>query len=285
MNRRLALGLLGFALLLATAGCSTILGPGEASPSDLAADQSYAWNESADAYLDVQAENVTGVYQVAARTTGNLEASDPTIELYTRDTLGTEQPETVRAVTFRYPNGTLVEFQTLDGEAVSVVTYPNGTTERAPDLMSVDRTRQRTVIHLPANETGQLGVTTPKNGKSVTTPTYVEGSYEMVLPERAEVGVPLLAKVRPGAERTEQTDDRVHIFWSELSAPTLSVRYYLDRDLLLFGGLAAGATAIGLAGAGYYVLQLRETRRKREEVGLDVDTEDDDSRRPPPGMG
>ena len=285
MNRRLALALLGFAFLLASAGCSTILGPGEADPADLTADRSYAWNESADAYLDVQEENVVAVYEVAARTTGNREAADPTIEIYTRDTLGTEQPETVKAVTFRYPNGTLVDFRERGDGAAAVVTYPNGTTERAPDLMTVDRTRRRTIIHLPANETGQLGVTTPKNGKGVTTPTYVEGSYEMVLPERAEVGVPLLAKVRPGAERTEQLDDRVHIYWSELSAPTLSVRYYLDRDLLLFGGLAAGATAIGLAGVGYYVLQLRETRRKREEVGLDVDTEDDDSRRPPPGMG
>ena len=285
MNRRLALALLGFAFLLASAGCSTILGPGEADPSDLTADRSYAWNESADAYLDVQEENVVAVYEVAARTTGNREAADPTIEIYTRDTLGTEQPETVKAVTFRYPNGTLVDFRERGDEVTPVVTYPNGTTEREDDLMTVDRTRRRTIIHLPANETGQLGVTTPKNGKGVTTPTYVEGRYEMVLPERAEVGVPLLAKVRPGAERTEQLDGRVHIYWSELSAPTLSVRYYLDRDLLLFGGLAAGATAIGLAGVGYYVLQLRETRRKREEVGLDVDTEDDDSRRPPPGMG
>lgn len=285
MNRRLLLGALGLAVLLATGGCSTILGPGEADPADLAADESYEWNESADAYLEVNEGNVTGVYRVAARTTGNREAADPTIEVYTRDTLGTEQPETVSAVQFRYSNGTLVRFREADEQAVSVVTYPDGETERAPDLMTVERTRDRTVIHLPANATGQLGVTTPKNGKSVTTPAYVEGSYEMLLPERAEVGVPLLAKVRPGADRTESVDGRVHIHWDELTASTVSVRYYLDRDLLLFAGLAVGATAIGLAGAGYYLLQLRETRRKREEVGLDVDVEDDDSKRPPPGMG
>lgn len=285
MNRRLAFGVLGFALLLATAGCSTILGPGEADPSDLAADESYDWNESASAYLEVNEGNVTAVYQVAARTTGSREAADPTIEVYTRDTLGTEQPETVSAVQFRYQNGTLVRFRETDEQAVSVVMYPNGTTTRAPDLMSVERTRDRTVIHLPANETGQLGITTPKNGKSVTTPAYIQGSYEVMLPERAEVGVPLLAKVRPGADRTEKVDGRVHIYWEDLTASTLSVRYYLDRDLLLFAGLAAVATVIGLAGAGYYLLQLRETRRKREEVGLDVDVEDDDSKRPPPGMG
>ena len=285
MNRRLAFGLLGLALLLATAGCSTVLGPGEASPEDLAAEESYAWNQSADAYLDVNEENVTGVYRVAARSTGETNADDPTIEIYTRDTLGTEQPETVSAVRFRYPNGTLVRFRNADGEAVSVVRYPDGETERAPDLMRVERTRSRTIIHLPENATGRLGVTVPKNGKSVTTPTYVEGSYEMVLPERAEVGVPLLAKVRPGTDDRDAVDGNVHLYWDELSASSLSVRYYLSRDLLLFGGLAAGATAIGLAGAGYYFVQLRETRRKREEVGPDVDIDDDDSRRPPPGMG
>ncbi|MFB6117569.1 DUF5803 family protein [Halosegnis sp.] len=285
MNRRLAFGLLGLAVLLATAGCSTILGPGEADPADLAADASYDWNVSADAYLEVNKGNVTAVYRVANRTTGTREAENPTIEIYTRDTLGTEQPETVRAVKFRYPNGTLVEFTETNDGAVATVQYPNGTSRQAPDLMTVDRTRSRTVVALPANQTGRLGVTVPKNGKSVTTPAYVEGSYEVVLPERAEVGVPLLAKVRPSADRRAEVDDRVHVYWNQVTAPTLSVRYYLDRDLLLFGGLAAGATAIGLAGAGYYLLQLRETRRKREEVGLDVDIEDDDSRRPPPGMG
>jgi len=49
--------------------------------------------------------------------------------------------------------------------------------------------------------------------------------------------------------------------------------------------LAIGGSAIGIAGAAYYAIQLRETRRKREEVGLDMDVEDDDRDGPPPGMG
>jgi hypothetical protein len=190
----------------------------------------------------------------------------------------------VSAVQFRYPNGTLVAFEERDGEAVAVVTYPDGTSEDAPDLMTVDRTRRRTVVDLPANETGQLGVTVPKNGKQVTTPAYVRGSYEVVLPENAEVGVPLLAQVRPGADSRPVIDGRVHLRWNDVTAGNLSIRYYLSRDLLLFGGLAIGGTIIALVGLAYYGLQLRETRRKRDEVGFDIDVEDDDRDGPPPGM-
>jgi uncharacterized protein HemX len=62
------------------------------------------------------------------------------------------------------------------------------------------------------------------------------------------------------------------------------VRYYLQRDLYLFGGLLALMLVVGAGGAGYYYLQIRETVRRREEVGLDVDVEDDRDD-PPPGMG
>ncbi len=283
-RRRLLLGTVALVGLLALAGCSSFLGPGQANPSDLAAAESYEWDTDRDAYLEVNENNVTAVYTVANRTTGNLDNSDPTIEIYGRDTLGTEQPEQVSAVQFRYPNGTLVAFEERDGEAVAVVTYPDGTSEDAPDLMTVDRTRRRTVVDLPANETGQLGVTVPKNGKQVTTPAYVRGSYEVVLPENAEVGVPLLAQVRPGADSRPAIDGRVHLRWNDVTAGNLSIRYYLSRDLLLFGGLAIGGTIIALVGLAYYGLQLRETRRKRDEVGFDIDVEDDDRDGPPPGM-
>ncbi|MFC7177296.1 DUF5803 family protein [Halosegnis marinus] len=285
MNRRVLAGFAALALLAVTAGCSGFLGPGQANPSDLAASETYEWNESADAYLEVNRNNVTAVYRVANRTTGRLNATDPTVEIYTRDTLGTEQPETVSAVQFRYPNGTHVAFREADGNATAYVTYPNGTSRAAPDLLTVDRTRRRTVVGLPANDTGKLGVTTPKNGKQVAMPAYVAGSYEMVLPENAEVGVPLLGQVRPGATERELVDGRVRIRWESLTASNLVVRYYLGRDLLLFGALAVGGTALALGGAAYFVYQLRETRRRREEVALDVETGDDDrDDGPPPGM-
>lgn len=283
MNRRLALGLLGVGLLALTAGCTSFLGPGEPDPGDLAANETYEWDTGVSADIDVNKRNVTAVFAVANRTDG-LDDADPTFRFYGRGTLATEQPQRLTAVQFRYPNGTHVTFETIDGEARSVVTYTNGTTAQLP-VLRVERTTDRTVVHLPANESGQLGVTLPKEGKQVTLPSYVEGSYRMQLPENARVGVPLLSQVRPSASNRTMNGEELILSWENVEAPTLVVRYYLQRDLLLFGGLAIGATIIGIGGALYYYRQVRATQRKREEVGLDIDIEDDDRNRPPPGMG
>ena len=107
----------------------------------------------------------------------------------------------------------------------------------------------------------------------------------MQLPESARVGVPLLSQVRPGATNRTVRNNQLTLSWEDVSAPNLTVRYYLQRDLLLFGGLVIGAIIIGVGGALYYYRQLRATQRKREEVGLDIDIEDDDRDEPPPGMG
>ena len=45
-------------------------------------------------------------------------------------------------------------------------------------------------------------------------------------------------------------------------------------------------TVVGVGGAFYYKRRIDELRRQREELGLDVDTEDNEFRDdPPPGMG
>jgi hypothetical protein len=155
------------------------------------------------------------------------------------------------------------------------------------EKLVVNKTRRRTQVYLPVNETGQLAFTAPKNGKQIATPTFVRGSYELALPEGTSVGLPVLAQVSPGASRTETVDDRVHVYWENVDqAPSLVVRYYLDRDLLLFGGLVGLLFVLGAGGAVYYYRQIQETVRKREEVGLDVDTGDDsDGGGGPPGFG
>lgn len=277
------------ALLTLSAGCSSVFGPAPVKDSELVGETEYAWNAStADGYIDVDRNEYTAIYRVANRTTGTTAAGErPTIELYGRDALGTDEPLKVRDVVFRYPNGTVVEFREVGGEVRPVRVSPDGSVEPTadPEALTVTRTRKRTVVGLPANGTGRLAVTAPKNGKGVSTPTFVRGDYEMVLPDRARVGVPLLAQVRPGGSQTTVDDDgRVHVHWSDVRAPAISVRYYLQRDLLLFGALAGGMAIAGVIGAGYYLLQIRETIRKREEVGLDVEVPDDDSDGPPPGM-
>ena len=283
MNRRLALGLLGVGLLAITAGCGGLLGPGDPDPGDLTANETYDWNTDADADIRVNTENMTAVFAIENRTDG-LDDTDPTFRFYGRGTLATEQPQQLTAVQFRYANGTEVVFERVDGEARSVVTYANGTTARLP-VLRVERTNDRAIVHLPTNASGQLGVTLPKDGKQISLPGYVEGSYRVQLPESARVGVPLLSQVRPGATNRTVRNNQLTLSWEDVSAPNLTVRYYLQRDLLLFGGLVIGAIIIGVGGALYYYRQLRATQRKREEVGLDIDIEDDDRDEPPPGMG
>lgn len=281
---RRALPLLLLALLAASAGCSSVLGPGSPDAGSLAENASYDWDRDRAGYLEVNRDNYTAVYAVGNRTTGNLEADDPTVELYTHDVLGTEEPLEVAAVQFRFPNGTRVTFRESEGSAVAVVSYPNGSTRSEPGVLTVNRTRKRTVVHLPANETGKLAFTTPKNGKRVSTPTFVRGDYEMVLPPDTDVSVPLLGQVRPPRDDARTVDGRVHVYWRDVGAKSLTVRYYLERDLFLFAALAGGLTLTGIVGAVYYARQIRQTRKRREEVGLDVDVGDDDREGPPPGM-
>lgn len=282
---RKALALLLLAALTASAGCSSFLGPGPVDEEALADGANYEWSESRSGYLELNEDNYTSVYRVGNRTTGDLEDDDPTIELYTRDMLGTDQPLEISAVQFRYPNGTVLAFEST-GDGANLVKRTGNGTEDVPDgLLYVNKTRKRTVVHLPVNNTGQVAYTTSKTGKEVSTPTFVRGNYEMVLPERAEISVPLLAQVRPSRSGAERIDGQIHVYWDNVESPSLSVRYYLQRDLLLFAALVGGMAITGVVGTIYYAKQIRKTRRKREEVGLDVDTGDDDEGSgPPPGM-
>jgi hypothetical protein len=280
----------GLVLLVGLAGCSTVFGPGSVNEGDLASDPgggSYEWGTDADARLEVNRNNYTAVYRVGARTTGNLEPPY-SMELYDRDALGTDQPLNPTALQFRYENGSRLRFETTEGGSADLVMVrPNGSRVDVPEeKLVVNKTRRRTRVFLPTNETGQLAFTAPKNGKQVATPTFVRGTYEMVLPRGTSVGLPVLAQVSPGASGTETIDGRVHVRWEGVDrAPSIVVRYYLDRDITLFGSMVALLLVLGVGGAAYYYRQIRETVRKREEVGLDVETGEDSDGGGPPGFG
>ena len=287
-RRRLLAGVGLLALLVGLSGC-TLFGPGSVNQGDLATDpgSEYTWDADADAYLEVNRNNYTAVYRVGQRTTGNLERPY-SMELYRRDALGTDQPLDPSALQFRYENGTRLRFESgEEGSADLVMIRANGSRVDVPEeKLVVNKTRRRTQVFLPTNETGQLAFTAPKNGKQVATPTFVRGSYEMVLPRGTSVGLPVLAQVQPGESRTETVDGRVHVYWENVDrAPSVVVRYYLDRDITLFGGLVALLLVLGLGGGAYYYRQIRETVRKREEVGLDVETGEDSDGGGPPGFG
>jgi len=76
----------------------------------------------------------------------------------------------------------------------------------------------------------------------------------------------------------------MHIRW-ENPDRNVFVRYYLQRDILIFGGLVAVLGAVMVGGLIYYLRQIRELENKRKEMGLDVEADDDEfDDGPPPGM-
>lgn len=261
MERRyLALGLV--VVLAALSGCTGLFGPSEVDEARLNENATYDWDTEANASILLNRTSYEAVYDLR---------NNQTFTVYMRDDLGREENVQIRGLRFRYPNGTVVS--------------------AANSSLSANQTGQQTTITLPGNGTGQVAYTAERNGQTFATPTYINNqTYAVTLQRGARVGVPLLSDVRPGGYETTRSEstDRVTVRWSEpVTARTLRVRYYLQRDLYIFGAIAIISTIIGTVGTAYYWRQLREVRRRREEAGIDIDMEDDDDPRdrgPPPGQ-
>lgn len=253
MNRRVLAGLALVAVVL-LAGC---FGPSEIPEEDLTGEASYDWETNATTTFNLSRSSYTTVVEVQNRTN---------LTVWQRDRLGTDNPVDLQALQFRFENGTVVN-----------ATHAN---------LSATRTGDNTVIELPA-ENGTVAYTASRTGKRFSAPAFIEGSYELILPPSTRIGVPLLSQASPGGYSTSVTDDRMTVRWEEISDGTLTVRYYLQRDLLLFGGLAAIVLLVGGGGSVYYLWQLRTLEERRKQMGADVEYDEDDPRDdgPPPGMG
>ncbi|WP_336036897.1 DUF5803 family protein [Halobacterium yunchengense] len=229
---RLAVAVVALALL---AGC---LGGGP-TPSDqqLAKNATYDWDTDADVTVVVEG----GKYQTVADVNGTQK-----FRFAQSSGFGGRNPLFISAVQFRYPNGTVV----------------------GADRIDVASRDQRTVVELPADE-GTFAYTANAGSRSATIPLDFEGSHEVVLPGGMRVSFPLFGSVSPGGYEKTVEDNHVHLYWDSLSSATISVSYYLERDLLLFGGVVAVLSAAAIGGVVYYRLRIRRLQRERERSGLE----------------
>lgn len=254
-----ALALLG---LVFTSGCLGFFTGDEPRMERLneTPEEPYEWNRSADVHITVtEGANFRAVYDLDG---------DETIELFRRDGFGGRNPLDARALRYQYPNGTVLnasEIRARGGE--------------------IRRTGAAIVVTAPAGN-GQVAFTAGSTPKRFTLPTYREGAYELVLPPDRRIEFFLFGNVVPKPTSVVQRGDRTVITWDEVTTDTVVVQFYLQRDLYVFAAILAGLAVVTVGGVAYFRIQIRELERQREEMGLDVDIEDDDfGDDPPPGMG
>ncbi|WP_049925969.1 DUF5803 family protein [Halopiger goleimassiliensis] len=255
MNRRILLATVVVALLVGFAGCSAFFGG--ISDEDLDREQEYDDLRDSDADVAIGIESGSMISDGEFRAVYDLNDTAE-LSMY-RSNFYRDEALDVYAVRYWYPNGT-----ELTGSELEVEQEGTSTDIRVPD------------------GNGTLAVSGSAGSRTFQLPAYVEGSYEVTLPEAYRTSNFLLGDVNPGDYEREVVDDRERLWWDELEG-TISLRYYQSRDIPLFLGLVAIVTLVGGAGIAYYYRQLKQLRKQREEMGLDVEIEDDD-RGPPPGL-
>lgn len=267
MNRRLLLAFAALVLLAATSGCLGLFGsndvPAERLDSQPPVEGGYAWDSNATVHIEIlESTKFTAVYEL----------NQSEIELYRRDGVGGRNPLSVESVRYRYPNGTVINGSEIRNRGGAV-----------------QQNRDVTTVVLPNGTSGgHLAFASGGSPKRFSLPTYVQGSYEIVLPPDRSIDAPIIGQANPnGYERLTTDDGRSLLRWQSIgeNADTVSVQFFLERDLYVFGGVFALFALIGIGGLLYYRQKIEALREQREEMGLNVDTDgdefDDD---PPPGM-
>ncbi len=233
MRTRLALATLLCALLAAGAGCAALTGGGVVDREALNQSASYDWETNATVTYNVTGTQYQGVVNVSG---------DSTVPVYINTEIEGEQPVPIAGLRFRYPNGTVANASTV----------------------GVEETDSRVLLTPPAD--GQIAYTAPAGDKTFSAPAGVNGSYEVVLPERMRVGAFLFSSVSPGGHtaHTSEATDRTTIRWERLDGGLINVRYYFERDIDLFLGLVALLAGAAAGGVIYFRRQIRELERRRE---------------------
>jgi len=244
MNRRLGLAIIAVLTLTVTAGClDYVTGGGEISDDVLDAepDAPYDWETDRNVTLTLDTgSQFRGVYNVSA---------DQRLRLYQPTSIGQEGPLDISAVRFRYDNGTVI----------------SGTELRARG--EVDQTPDEVYVTTPAD--GHLAFTAGATPRRLTLPVYVEGSYEVILPEGSRMDFFLFSNTVPAGATTERVDNRVRVTWENVESSSILVQYYQNNDLTIFGAIIGVLSAIAVGGLYYYRRQIDRLHATRVEMGLD----------------
>ncbi|ELZ14657.1 hypothetical protein C478_07000 [Natrinema thermotolerans DSM 11552] len=253
MNRRLLFAMVAVALLTMGAGCSAF--SGGISDDQLDQDAEYDDLRDSDADVAIEIEGGNVISNGEFRAVYDLEDTDE-LSLY-RSSLYQDDPLDISAVRYWYPNGTEVNGSDLE----------------------IEQGQSETTVQVP-NGNGTLAFSGDAGRKTFQLPAYVDGSYEVTVPENHRTSNFFFGDVSPNGYEREVVDDRERLVWDEVDSP-ISLRYYLTRDIPLFLGLIGVTALLGGIGIAYYYRQIRRLREQREEFGLDVDTEDESDDGPP----
>jgi hypothetical protein len=253
MNRRLVLAAVAVALLAGLAGCSALSGGISDEQLDREGNYSDLRDSDADVAIDLEEGSLIedGEFRAVYNLNGTAELS-----LY-RSSLYREEPLEINSVRYWYPNGT-----ELTGSQLEVEQGQSETTVTVPD------------------ENGTLAFSGEAGRKTFQLPAYVDGSYEVTIPEGHRTSNFLFGDVSPSGYEHEIVDGQERLYWDTVDS-TISLRYYLARDVSLFLGLVGVVVLFGGIGIAYYYRQVVRLRKEREEFGLDVDAGDDSDGGPP----
>lgn len=265
---RRAIALVAVALLAVSAGCvggfsgsltEEQLGEEPAEP--------YQWDAETDIHI-VVTENAT------FRAVYDIQTNDTEMEVYRRDGFGGTNAIPMRAVRYRYPNGTVITG-----------------TEFAAHGGSIEQTNDAVIVEFPHeqdnwdNETAQFAFTSESTPKRFSLPTFREGSYEVVLPPNRSIDFFLFRNVVPRDYSQTQIGTQERIQWEQVTSRSVVVQFYLERDLYLFGGVFGLLGLVSIAGVLYYRRQIETLRERREAVDVESQPDDEFGDDPPPGMG
>jgi hypothetical protein len=222
-------------LLLVLTGC---LGGG-LDEDALAENQSYEWDTRATVTVNLTGGSFHAVHEVPNGTP---------IAVFRDTEFQGEQPVSISAVKFRYPNGTIVGASDID----------------------VEQRGGRTILTPPGDE-GQVaysGNSLPKDFRIAVNQT---GSYQVILPRSMRIDVPFMGTIAPGGAELSVRDDRSYLFWESLDGAHIDLSYYLERDFWLFAGLVGLGILAAIGGVLYYRVQIRHLRRRIEEADLGIE--------------